>query len=51
MKAQELAVGMESATKNSDEIQGGAGSKDHELYNLSAPGKTCNGVGQRSFTR
>ena len=40
-KAQELAMGMEAAAKNADEIKGGAGSKDYELFNLSSASKTC----------
>jgi len=50
-KAQELAVGMEAATKNANEIQGGAGSKDHELYTLSAASKTCYRCGSKGSYR
>ena len=37
----------EAAAKNATEIQGGAGNKDHELYNLSSTGKACYRCGNK----
>ena len=41
-QAQELAMSMEAAAKHASELQGGASSKELELFNLpAAAGKTC----------
>jgi len=50
-QAQEFAVGMEAAAKHASKLQGGASSKEQELFTLPSAGKTCYRCGgKRSCT-